>query len=339
MKRGFWIAFCSMLAYALFVAAVGGLFGSASGWDDISLPHTFVDSGIIYASEVYANDSLPVKGVNDLADTMDTEFIRFTDLSSGDSTISRLQVDTISGNPVIDSIQGMDVIRGNPDIDSISGHPLIDTITTEGNITAGDSLKASGSMNVTGGASIGAELTVGGIITTDSLSASLISTGNGYNELYAMDQNVRAADDVAFSALTLDSLTFGDDYLGTFDTGTVGVKINTNYVTVEQTGDAKWCQVGTLVTITLPTMFGTSNSNTLYINPQSTWPNELVFSQGSPVIVFDESESYHGIIYGPQNVNDSMSVKILDASGYNPSGFTASGVKGLGASTIQFLKF
>jgi hypothetical protein len=109
------------------------------GMSDITVPFTFSDSGIIYASEHNANfDSLRT-AINRNKDTVEAKFIRFTDFSSGDSTLKRLQVDTIRSNPDIDSIRGLNVVRGNPDIDSISGSPIIDAITVTGAASA-DSL-------------------------------------------------------------------------------------------------------------------------------------------------------------------------------------------------------
>lgn len=140
------------------------LVASGYAWTDISMPNTFVDSGIIYASDHNENDSTAAQGINDLADTVEIEFMRWSDLSSGDSTLYRVQVDTIRsnpdvdslqgkpyidsiitsyaeiptikavdtirGNPDVDSLSGLNVVRGNPDVDSISGYPFIDSVAS-----------------------------------------------------------------------------------------------------------------------------------------------------------------------------------------------------------------
>ena len=132
--------------------------------NDVTIPYSsFADSGIIYASEHNANWDSIESHHNALIDTLDGRFIRFTDLTSGDSTLSILEVDTIAqleilrGNPsidsltvtrilnvtgriAVDSIQSLDVIRGNPNIDSaqlsvilaadvIRGNPNVDSLS------------------------------------------------------------------------------------------------------------------------------------------------------------------------------------------------------------------
>jgi len=93
--------------------------------DDVTIPYSFSDSGIIYASEHNANfDSLEAKH-NALNDSVDNNFIRFTDLTSLDSTLARVSIttlrnlDTLRGNPYVDSAKVLyaDVQKG--DFDSV----------------------------------------------------------------------------------------------------------------------------------------------------------------------------------------------------------------------------
>jgi len=51
------------------------------------------------------------------------------------------------------------------------------------------------------------------VSSSGSISATSVNTGQGDNELYAMDQNVRSVDSVAFEAIAVDSDTFVVDNL------------------------------------------------------------------------------------------------------------------------------
>jgi len=109
----------------------------AFSMNDLVIPNTFVDSGVIQASEFNQNnDSVEIWAAK-IVDTLDDKFIRFTDLTTGDTTLTLLKVntikslDTIRGNPNIDSVQGLDILRGNPDIDSIKGNTKIVNVTVD----------------------------------------------------------------------------------------------------------------------------------------------------------------------------------------------------------------
>jgi hypothetical protein len=156
------------------------LYAQSFALNDVAVPNTFSDSGIIYASEHNANfDTLEAR-VNQLNDSLDAAFMRFTDLSSHDSTLKYIKVDTIRSNPNVDSLagniifggqatwtkkvsldsirsnpnvdslQGMDVIRGNPNIDSISGSPYISARLTTPYI-ATDSIRSNPNVDSLGG--------------------------------------------------------------------------------------------------------------------------------------------------------------------------------------------
>lgn len=148
-----------------FLLMVTLLASAAFSMTDVAVPHVFVDSGVIYASQFNNNNDTLEKRINANKDTVEYKFVRFSDLNGGDSTLTRLETDTIRSNPDIDSIRGLNIMRGNPDIDSISGNPFV-----TGDITISDSLK------VTNGVSIGGDLYV-----TDSLFAARIKASGDIN--------------------------------------------------------------------------------------------------------------------------------------------------------------
>lgn len=124
--------------------------------DDVNIIHTFVSHGVINADSMNANyDSIKVI-VNQDNDSLENSFIRFTDLSSHDSTLHYLGVDTIRSKPDVDTI------LGKPFIDSIETiHILVpDSIITKGlNITK--TLKMDSSAITTGVSAVRATLTAG----------------------------------------------------------------------------------------------------------------------------------------------------------------------------------
>lgn len=186
-------------AILFLLLAVSGVFAL----EDITYANTYVDSQVLTHNNLNDDNdtTAAVNGRN--IDTLELRFMRFADLTSGDTTLTRLQVDTIRSNPDIDSVRGnplvdsinvgyldadtvrgapdidsislgylsIDSIRGNPDVDSLSGNIIIDTVST-------DSLAS-----------------VGGI------TAATLNTGQGNNELYDMDQNVLEASAVVFATV------------------------------------------------------------------------------------------------------------------------------------------
>lgn len=223
------------------------LFGcSVYALNDIAVPYTFSDSGIIYASEHNANfDSLETR-VNQLNDSLDIRFIRFSDFTSHDSTLRYLKVDTIRSNPDVDSLKGLNVVRGNPDIDSISGlnvvrgNPDIDSISglnvVRGNpdidsmcglnVVRGDpdfdsaQIGVIRGMNVirgnpdidsiSGSPRIGTNLTVTGNCLADSVYSTKGIVGTTINTgagNFEIGQNLRTTDDVTFDSVYAAKLT------------------------------------------------------------------------------------------------------------------------------------
>lgn len=178
------------IAVFLACASVG-----AFAWTDVSPVNTFVDSGIIYASDHNENDSALASGINELEDTLDTYYMRWTDVEDGDSTVQYLNVDTI---------------RSYPDIDSIQGGVLWETIDL--NVT--DSLFAdtmtSNNVDINGGAIDGT------VIGADSAAAGTFSTGT----ITTVDINGGAIDSTVIGA---NSAAAGTFTTGTMDTGTLTV--------------------------------------------------------------------------------------------------------------------
>jgi hypothetical protein len=143
--------------------------------DDVTIPNTFTANTPAKASEVNENfDSLEVP-YNKLLDTLDQNYTRFDDFA--DSTISakRIDLDTLRGNPYIDTLMVQDTA-------------WIDTLTVT-------KLK-------------GTAANFSGVCTS-----ATVNTGQGNNEVYAMDQNVRTIDNVTFNKVTAD--TADADYITT----------------------------------------------------------------------------------------------------------------------------
>lgn len=98
-------------------------FGAALALDDVAAPFTFVDSAIIEASEFNANFDTLEGAHNRLIDSLDLRFPRWSSLLAGDSTFSRITVD---------SLTGLNVMSGNPTIDSASIGELAVTTNATG---------------------------------------------------------------------------------------------------------------------------------------------------------------------------------------------------------------
>ena len=165
--------------------------------DNPTVPNTFTSGNKIYASEFNANNDTLEAWAEYTNDSLDAKFIRTNYLESGDSTLSRINVDTIGSNPYMDSIQGhvymdsitnnyiaVDYIRSNPDIDSISGNPFIDSAVI-------------GYGSISGNALIGGTLT-----STGALTASSTLGVTGATTLYSTLNTVGNSD------ITLDTTTF-----------------------------------------------------------------------------------------------------------------------------------
>lgn len=166
------------------------------GLSGYSMYKTYVAKDTVTHINLDSNFYRGVNWSNKLADTIDRNFIRWYDFNSHDSTLRYFKVDTIRSNPHVDSIAGNTVITGAP-------------IVT-GALTV-DSLKSTKGINATGGTFSG-RITGSDVEVSDSikgvtgtfssaLTSTTVNTGNGANELYAMDQNVRSTDAVTFTTL------------------------------------------------------------------------------------------------------------------------------------------
>jgi len=167
---------------------------SSFSLNDIVVPNSFAYGAIIQASEFNVNnDSIRIP-YNLLLDSLDKEFIRFTDLTSGDSTLTRLQVDSIMQNTYMDSLvlgwSIIDSITGNPYIDSVAlDYGAITTLAVSANTTIG------GTLDVTGNATFNATTLfvnasnnqVGIGTTTPAGRLELSSTGAGDTEFFITD--------------------------------------------------------------------------------------------------------------------------------------------------------
>ncbi len=112
--------------------------------------------------------------------------------------------------------------------------------------------------------------------------------------------------------------------------GTTGMKITTTYVTVEQTGTCRYLRVGSLIVLRIPQMFGTAAGTTCQIDPQTTWPAEIlaVISGGTdymmvPVIVLTGTSVVPGTIKIPHLNTTSMVLECANASAqFAPGNFS-----------------
>jgi hypothetical protein len=98
--------------------------------EDLTMPNTYVDSALIEAADFNEDGDTLEAWTGRLVDTLDSRFIRTTYLESGDSTLTRANIDTIGGTTYFDTLRGnfdIDSISGNPVIDSIQGNPIIDS--------------------------------------------------------------------------------------------------------------------------------------------------------------------------------------------------------------------
>jgi hypothetical protein len=90
------------------------LFVITVAMNTVTIPNSFTSGGKIYASEMNENNDSISSAITKNLDSLDVKFIRFSDLNKGDSTLKRINVDTLDSNPWIDSI------RGNTWIDSLN---------------------------------------------------------------------------------------------------------------------------------------------------------------------------------------------------------------------------
>lgn len=105
--------------------------------------------------------------------------------------------------------------------------------------------------------------------STDAVTFTTLNTGNGANELYPMNQAVTTTSDVVFDSTrtrvsVFDSLKLGDgSYLKNYVEGSFPCTLKTSDVTVQQVGTINYTIIGNVVHLTFPYIYGTSNSTQL----------------------------------------------------------------------------
>ncbi len=251
------------------------------------------------------------------------------------TTMTKLKVDTIRGNPDIDSIQGKPFIDSivtnlvstdtiytraltavNVNIDTIVGSTVMDTIT--GNVRFTENISAGGSLELT--TYIASPLGIfDTAFVTNGLGCNAVNTGQGPNEVYAMDQNVRTTDTVTFDTLTItnglkvgsfsvgsanyDSITIGGgQFLKSYEEGTFACSLSV--VLNEQVGTGNYVRIGNQVTLSIPGLNDTLDAATYYgiaikgvpasLRPTSTTycSGVTIYENGAPVSgLYDISSS------------------------------------------------
>jgi hypothetical protein len=169
--------------------AILAIMNDSAAFQDATKPFTFVARDTIKATKLNANWDTVYSHVNNLYDTLDIKFLRFSDFK--DSTIDSIKVNRIQSNPSIDSIQGTNVIRGNPDIDSISGttkftgvKTFVNPVTFSDLLTA-DSIKTSKLINGNlGGAVYGTMVNPGLSQYYDTIDAKTLNVDKPFTTFY-----------------------------------------------------------------------------------------------------------------------------------------------------------
>jgi hypothetical protein len=169
-----------------------------------------------------------------------------------------------------------------------------------------------------------------------ALTGTTLNTGNGANELYAMDQNVRTVDSInglvfRSTRVRTDSITTnGTDYIK-YSTGTFPCTLKTSDVTVQQVDNAYYTKIGNVLTIFMKEMIGISNSVDLKVYcslpfaPKNNIASGSVrgYSGGTPI-----SLTYEWTIGAPT---------YIEFKKYDNSTFATSGIKGIGQCPIVYI--
>jgi hypothetical protein len=161
---------------------VAFIFVSSQALNDLSVPNTFVEGATIYASDFNENDDTTEVVINSNNDTIEIKFIRFTDLTGHDSTLSFVKIDSI---------------RNSPNIDTIIGNKFTDTVNTK-KITSADSVKCV-NLKTTDSVLIGSGLyVVKSIRTADSLvtTKGIRSAESIRGDSLISDKGIRAVADI-----------------------------------------------------------------------------------------------------------------------------------------------
>lgn len=336
------------------------LCSTSYGLSGYSLYKTYVAKDTVTHINLDSNFYRGVNWSNKLADTIDRNFIRWYDFNSHDSTLRYFKVDTILANRLYanrayitpsatDYSAGLSIAQASNGI-SILGLGANNLGTEEANAwyivrRASDAHYNLGFLY--SGQNFVFELdSVGNGAFNGTLTSTTLNTGNGANELYAMDQAMLTTSDVVFDSTrtrvsVFDSLKLGSgSYLKNYVEGSFPCTLKTSDVTVQQVGTINYTIIGNVVHLTFPYIYGTSNSTTLRLycggltgalDPGST------ISAFSTVV--DNAVSYSGSVVYTYGLGNYFLF-----SKYDGSNFTGSGPKGIGnwlytsRVTIQYTK-
>lgn len=190
--------------------------------NDLSFTSKPSDGDTIYIDSVFVPMDTTRARINQLNDSLENRFVRFSDIEDGDSTFDRLQADTVVADTIdvahvdADTVFVDTITATKAQIDSLLQNTYTDTLTIDfirGNPSA-DSLTLA-DVDINGGAIdgtvIGAASAAAGSFTTMDASgaatATTLNTGQGANELYDMDQNVLTTSDVTFDSIDVATAT------------------------------------------------------------------------------------------------------------------------------------
>lgn len=177
-----------------------------------------------------------------------------------------------------------------------------------------------------------------------ALTGTTLNTGYGANELYAMDQNVRSTDSI--NALTnkatrghFDSLQLGSgSFLKTYVEGSFPCTLKTSDVTVQQIGTAYYTKVGNVLTMSFPSLTGTSNSSglTLYFTIPYL-PKQQLSGYGFNKVSITATDNGATVnttaqLTGNPAFTNRLSVNIIPSAS-----FTSSGTKGFAPFSISYI--
>ena len=178
--------------------------------DSLIIPHRFADDDTIWADSFNVNYDTIMADDDRFKDTVEIEFIRFSDLEGGDSTLSRLQADTVVVGDVVvgDSarIDKEDVGVSTIDTATINYLSITDSAVGRPEIDSADITY----LNVRDSL-IATEARISGVLKADSIASTKISLGSATlsaDSLVALI-GARVVNNIAASTGTFDSIQIG----------------------------------------------------------------------------------------------------------------------------------
>lgn len=177
--------------------------------------------------------------------------------------------------------------------------------------------------------------------TTDAVTFATVNTGNGDNELYPMNQAVTTTSDVAFDSTrtrvnVVDSIKLGSgSYLKTYVEGSFPCTLKTSDVTVQQIETAYYTKIGNVITISFPVIAGTSNSGTFRVyckipyKPKQEYDGYNYFME--PAVLTDNGSKVSGYLVYYEYIPNYLDLKLYSGS------FTTSGIKGLNPFSVSYI--